>query len=72
MVRTTRAQRVALKRVYDRCTLYHVETVNHVPLKCVTSYRQFRKQVVQFDYDAIGIQWMGMWLGIETDGYTHS
>ena len=35
------------------------------------SYLQFRRRVVQ-GYDCIMIQWCNMWLGIETDGYTHS
>lgn len=35
------------------------------------SYKQFRK-TVQIGYDCIMVPWCGMWLGIETDGYTHS
>lgn len=35
------------------------------------SYRAFRK-TVQLGFDCIMVQWCGMWLGIETDGYTHS
>jgi hypothetical protein len=55
----TREQRVALKRVFDR----HIEGV---------SYRAFRA-TVQMGWDCIMVQTpTGMWLGIETDGYTHS
>ncbi len=54
----TKEQRVALKRVYDRESLG-------------MSYRQFRR-TVQPGWDCIMIQWCGMWLGIEKDGYTHS
>tara|TARA_R110000737_G_scaffold149530_1_gene178866 strand:- start:383 stop:565 length:183 start_codon:yes stop_codon:yes gene_type:complete len=37
------------------------------------SYRQFRKTVVpEMCSDAVMVQWSGMWLGIEADGYTHS
>lgn len=36
------------------------------------TWEEFAATVVQFDYDAIGVQWCGMWLGIEKDGYTHS
>ena len=54
----TKEQRAALKRVYDR-----------EPLGI--SYRQFRR-TVQFGYDCVMVQWCGMWLGIERDGYTHS
>jgi len=35
------------------------------------SYMQFRR-TVQHGYDCVMVQWSGMWLGIETDGYTHS
>lgn len=35
------------------------------------SYRDFRK-TVQYSFDCIMVEWCGMWLGIETDGYTHS
>lgn len=80
MIKTTHAQRVALKRVFDRCPVY-VGPNNALTSQDRTGnlyhygpipYREFRKRAVQFDYDAVGIQWCGMWLGIETDGYTHS
>ena len=35
------------------------------------SYMQFRR-TVQHGYDCVMVQWSGMWLGIELDGYTHS
>lgn len=35
------------------------------------SYREFRKRAVQ-GFDCIMMQWCGMWIGIELDGYTHS
>lgn len=38
------------------------------------SYRAFRKAVFPY-FDSSGcvmVQWSGMWLGIERDGYTHS
>lgn len=38
------------------------------------TYREFRKTVQPY-YDGSGcvmVKWCGMWLGIETDGYTHS
>jgi len=55
----TKAQRHALKRVYDR------------PTKWQGSYREFRR-TVQPGYDCIMVKWCHMWLGIEKDGYTHS
>jgi len=35
------------------------------------TYKQFRKGVF-YGPGCIMINWCGMWLGIETDGYTHS
>lgn len=35
------------------------------------TYLQFRR-TVQAGWDCIMVQWSGMWLGIESDGYTHS
>lgn len=62
MAKITREQRVSLKRLYDRATL---------PL----TYRQFRKTVVGPIYKSdpcIMVQWCGMVIGIEADGYAHS
>lgn len=74
MVITTREQRLALKRVYDRGPIFHEEIVNHVPLQVVSTYRQFRKTVQPtFGCDgAVVVHWANMWLCIERDGYTHS
>ena len=62
MVRTTKAQRKALKRMYDRW---------EVPLM---SYKAFRLGLrPTFGCDgAVAIEWCRMWLCIEHDGYTHS
>ena len=54
----TKEQRQAIKRVWQR---------DHQGL----SYIQFRRSVVQ-TVDCIMVKWCGMWLGIESDGYTHS
>ena len=35
------------------------------------SYLKFRR-TVQPGWDCVMVKWCGMWLGIETDGYTHS
>lgn len=59
MTRTTRAQREAIARKF-----------NQSPDGAQT-YKEFRKRVVQgFGY--LMLPWCGMWLGIESDGYTHS
>jgi hypothetical protein len=58
----TKAQRRALKQVFER---------NSDEAK---SYKEFRKRVKgTFGMDgAIVIPWRGMFLAIETEGYTHS
>ena len=35
------------------------------------TYRQFRRTAV-LGWGCLMIEWSGMWLGIEPDGYTHS
>tara|TARA_R100001086_G_scaffold245869_1_gene177352 strand:+ start:1410 stop:1589 length:180 start_codon:yes stop_codon:yes gene_type:complete len=55
----TREQRVAIKKLYDR------------DWNKPESYLEFRR-TVQLGWDCVMVPWCGMWLGIETDGYTHS
>jgi len=61
MTRTTKAQRQAIKRIYDRAP-------------SILTYRLFRKTVQPtFGCDgAVVAPWCGMWLCIERDGHTHS
>ena len=54
----TKEQQQALLRVYNRKDLG-------------MSFLSFRRTAVQ-GYDCVMVQWCGMWLGIEQDGYTHS
>ena len=60
MQKLKREQMEALKRVWLRNASTNPAT-----------YLQFRR-TVQYGYDCIMLPWAGMWLGIETDGYTHS
>jgi len=55
----TKAQQVAIYRKYQQSP------------DGSRSYLQFRRRV-QHGYDCLMLNWCGMWLGIETDGYTHS
>lgn len=73
MVKTTKSQRQAIKRVFDRQPLFAGErgALLHHGSERVMTYREFRKTVVS-TFDCIMLPWCGMWLGIETDGYTHS
>jgi hypothetical protein len=61
MVKTTKAQRTALLRVYNRGPL-------GIP------YREFRRTVSgTFGCDgAVVVRWQEMWLCIEADGYCHT
>jgi putative SOS response-associated peptidase YedK len=76
----TKAQRAALKRVFDRQPLVlkwngsHATAdrwANYSPEHPQMTYRQFRNLVVH-SFDCVMVPWCGMWLGIEQDGYTHS
>jgi hypothetical protein len=64
MTKTNRAQREALKRVYQRM---QKPAYGVLPF----SYRQFRR-TVEPGPGCIMVPYCGMWLGIEPDGYTHS
>ena len=87
MVRTTKAQRKAIFKLFQRDFPSWVTPRRRLPLppcpRCghgsdaphvATSslpYRRFRA-TVQEGYGCLRIEWKGMWLGIEPDGYTHS
>jgi hypothetical protein len=66
MTKITRQQRVAIKRIFDRCPI--IEDGRQI------SYRQFRKTVQPtFGCDgAVVVYWAEMWLCIERNGYVHS
>lgn len=79
MLVLTREQRVALKKVYDRCPIYPEHAKNNsdefkrkyvIPI----TYRQFRRRATPEigSFGALMVPWCNMWLGIEKDGYTHS
>ena len=73
-MKLTKEQRKALKAVYDRQPIFRGETgalISHPWDSDRMTYRDFRKTVQQ-GYDCIMVPWCGMWLGIESDGYTHS
>jgi hypothetical protein len=85
MVRTTRKQREALFRIFQRDFPSWVspgKRINHMDIRTgidivpvpTIQWRRFRKQVVGYS-DGSGcvmLPWKNMWLGIEVDGYTHS
>ena len=60
----TKEQRKAVKRIYDRGPDWFGKDYP-------VSYLAFRRRLVH-GFDCAMIPAAGMWLGIETDGYTHS
>jgi hypothetical protein len=62
----TRQQRESLYRVYSR----PVDGTTRTDLR---GYRSFRRLARHDELmGCVMIRWCGMWLGIETDGHTHS
>lgn len=77
MVKTTRKQREALFRMFQRdfpnwCGPTTRQTANGFRVAVPSiQYRRFRSRVLPGP-GCVMIYWRGMWLGIEPDGYTHS
>ncbi len=75
MMTLTRAQRVALKTVFDRGPIESTPMMldNYYGVKRWMTYREFRRTVQpEIGGAAVMVHWCGMWLGIETDGHVHS
>lgn len=73
-MKLTREQRQALHSLYLRGPLVYSDgqTYSHTQTdEAPLTYRQFRR-CIKPAWDCIMVPWCGMWLGIETDGYTHS
>jgi hypothetical protein len=50
---------------------YAMDIVQRYQLDRPMSYRSFRR-TVQHGYDCLMVQVSGVWIGIETDGYSHT
>lgn len=77
MIKTTKAQRAALKCKFDQSKARNIAYARkdgyNIEIRvCYINYRHMRKEAVQGDYGSLMILWCNMWLGIESDGYTHS
>jgi len=83
MVKINRAQRVALKAVFDRQALVILDdgttrvakqNEQYYGLARYATYREFRRTVQPMlgSDPCVLVPWCGMWLGIEVDGHTHS
>ena len=70
MAKLNRRQREALANIYRRELDSDRIGTRRIP-KTLKGYRAFRRTVQQ-SFDCIMVPWAGMWIGIETDGYTHS
>ena len=57
---TTRLQRESLYRLYTRNS------------DGSSSYLSFRRRAQLGQFDVLGLQWCGMFVGIETDGHSHT
>jgi hypothetical protein len=82
MVKTTRLQREAIFRVFQRdfprwlspgkrAIMWPGSGRDSIVKVPTIQYRRFRKRV-QPGPGCVMLPWSGMWLGIEPDGYTHS
>ena len=74
---TTKAQRLAIKRLYDRYPIVmmgdgSLDAQHKHPDWTPISYRLFRSKVYQSHMGCLMVQLNGVWIGIEPDGYTHS
>jgi len=65
----TRKQREALKAIWQK----HIVGNENAPIELL-SYLTWRRKCVHFDTlnGCIMAHALTMWLGVETDGYTHS
>lgn len=59
-MRINKAQQRALLKVYDR------------DRSVAATFLAFRRTARIHYVDCLMVPWKGMWLGIETDGHTHS
>ena len=64
MARLTKEQQCAVKRIYSR-------DWGGYPKPSYLEFRRSVSQPVLMD-DCVIVHWCGMYLGIESDGYTHS
>lgn len=73
-MKTTRKQREALALIVDRQLPRNQIRTQREEREWLDAYRALRESAQPlFDKSGcIMIPWAGMWLGIETDGYTHS
>lgn len=67
----TRAQREALNRIHGRICQDYLSNNPEMPYECLPTYRDIRR-TVQPGPGCVMVPFAGMWLGIESDGYTHS
>ena len=67
----TKDQRTALKRLYHRAVIAYSYGPQRNGVHYM-GYRAFRRSVLPGPPGCVLVPYAGMWVGIETDGYTHS
>ena len=75
MMTLTKPQRAAVKQIYDRHIIGHGNTgARFIVTSDLQSYRHFRRTVTPLlaGGGCAMVQAGGMWIGIETDGHTHT
>lgn len=70
-MKITREQRESLYLIWLRGTPSSLTPKYRSNGSGLQTYLTFRRTVLPGP-DCIMVQWQGMWLGIEPDGYTHS
>jgi hypothetical protein len=70
-MKLTKEQRTSLFRVWFRGKPSEIDPYFRSNGNGLQTYRTFRR-TVRHGPGCIMVQWQGMWLGIEPDGYTHS
>ena len=71
----TPAQLQALRDLFDRCPLDCCDPNRRIELGEGTramTYAEFEAHAYESHMGCILVPWIGMWIGIEPDGYTHS
>jgi hypothetical protein len=62
------SKKLTRKQVEAIYSIYHRDWYNHEK----PSYTSFRRTCCRALDGCIMVPWLGMWLGVEEDGYTHS
>lgn len=68
----TNKQKTAVYNIWLRGTPSELDPAYRNNGHGLQTYLTFRRRQVSHGFDCVMVQWQNMWLGVETDGYTHS